>query len=137
MGIYETPYDEFGRETYEMWRAARLVVDTGLHHMGWTRQQALDYMKAHTALSDHEVTIEVDRYLNDPGQALAYKLGEMLIRRKRAEAEAKLGAKFDQRWFHDVILGLGSVPLPTLERVLDDWIAGGGKNPNPTPVSAP
>ncbi|WP_253201378.1 DUF885 domain-containing protein [Sphingomonas quercus] len=128
-GIYETPYDEFGRETYEMWRAARLVVDTGLHHMGWTRDQALDYMKSHTALSDHEVTIEVDRYLNDPGQALAYTLGEMLIRRKRAEAETKLGTAFDQRWFHDVILGLGAVPLPTLEQVLDRWIAGGGKDP--------
>ena len=135
MGIYETPYDEFGRETYEMWRAARLVVDTGLHHKGWTRQQALEFMKAHTALSDHEITIEVDRYINDPGQALAYKLGEMLIRRKRAEAEAKLGAKFDQRWFHDTLLGLGSVPLPTLERVLDEWIAGGGKNPNPEPAA--
>ncbi|RRN63319.1 DUF885 family protein [Caulobacter sp. 602-1] len=135
MGVYETPYDEFGRETYEMWRAARLVVDTGLHHMGWSRQQALDYLSSHTALSDHEVTIEVDRYINDPGQALAYKLGEMLIRRKRAEAEAKLGANFDQRWFHDVILGLGSVPLPTLEKAIDDWIAGGGKNPNPATVS--
>ncbi|WP_136163124.1 DUF885 domain-containing protein [Sphingomonas flavalba] len=130
MGLYETPYDEFGRETYEMWRAARLVVDTGLHHKGWTRQQALDYMKQHTALSDHEVTIEVDRYINNPGQALAYKLGEMLIRRKRAEAEKALGAAFDQRWFHDTLLGLGSVPLPTLERVLDEWIAGGGKDPN-------
>ncbi len=130
MGIYETPYDEFGRETYEMWRAARLVVDTGLHRRGWSRQQALDYLSSHTALSDHEVTIEVDRYINDPGQALAYKLGEMLIRRKRAEAEEKLGEKFDQRWFHDTILNLGSVPLPTLERVLDDWIAGGGKNPH-------
>jgi uncharacterized protein (DUF885 family) len=134
MGIYETPYDEFGRETYEMWRAARLVVDTGLHHMGWTRDQALDFLKTHTALSDHEVTIEVDRYINDPGQALAYKLGEMLIRRERAKAETTLGAKFDQRWFHDTILGLGSVPLPTLERVLDQWIAAGGPNPNPTPT---
>jgi uncharacterized protein (DUF885 family) len=130
MGIYETPYDEFGRETYEMWRAARLVVDTGLHHMGWTRHQALDYLGSRTALSDHEVTIEVDRYINTPAQALAYKLGELLIRRKRAEAEERLGADFDQRWFHDVILGLGSVPLPTLERVLDDWIADGGSNPN-------
>lgn len=130
MGIYETPYDEFGRETYEMWRAARLVVDTGLHHRGWTRQQALDYLSAHTALADHEVTIEVDRYINDPGQALAYKLGEMLIRRKRAEAEEKLGPNFDQRWFHDIILDLGSVPLPTLEQVLDRWIAEGGKNPH-------
>ena len=130
MGIYETPYEEFGRETYEMWRAVRLVVDTGLHHMGWTRQQALDYLGSRTALSDHEVTIEVDRYINTPAQALAYKLGELLIRRKRAEAEERLGTDFDQRWFHDVILGLGSVPLPTLERVLDDWIAGGGRNPN-------
>ncbi|HWM28366.1 MAG TPA: DUF885 family protein [Woeseiaceae bacterium] len=130
MGIYETPYDEFGRETYEMWRAARLVIDTGLHHMGWTRQQALDYLGSRTALSDHEVTIEVDRYINTPAQALAYKLGELLIRRKRAEAEETLGADFDQRWFHDVILGLGSVPLPTLERVLDDWIADGGRNPH-------
>lgn len=130
MGIYETPYEEFGRQTYEMWRAARLVVDTGLHRMDWTRQQALDYLGSRTALSDHEVRIEVDRYINTPAQALAYKLGELLIRRKRAEAEERLGADFDQRWFHDVILGLGSVPLPTLERVLDDWIAGGGKNPN-------
>jgi uncharacterized protein (DUF885 family) len=130
MGIYETPYEEFGRQTYEMWRAARLVVDTGLHQMGWTRQQALDYLGSRTALSDHEVTIEVDRYINTPAQALAYKLGELLIRRKRAEAEDRLGTDFDQRWFHDVILGLGSVPLPTLERVLDQWIAGGGRNPN-------
>jgi uncharacterized protein (DUF885 family) len=130
MGVYETPYDEFGRETYEMWRAARLVVDTGLHHMGWTRQQALGYLSSHTALSDHEVRIEIDRYINTPAQALAYKLGELLIRRKRAEAEAALGADFDQRWFHDVILGLGSAPLPTLEQVIDEWIAGGGKNPN-------
>lgn len=129
MGIYETPYEEFGRQTYEMWRAARLVVDTGLHHMGWTRQQALDYLGSRTALSDHEVTIEVDRYINTPAQALAYKLGELLIREKRAEAEELLGAGFDQRWFHDVILGLGSVPLPTLERILDDWIAAGGKRP--------
>jgi uncharacterized protein (DUF885 family) len=129
MGIYETPYEEFGRQTYEMWRAARLVVDTGLHQMGWTRQQALDYLGSRTALSDHEVTIEVDRYINTPAQALAYKLGELLIRRKRAEAEDRLGTGFDQRWFHDVILGLGSVPLPTLERVLDEWIADGGRNP--------
>ena len=130
MGIYETPYDEFGRETYEMWRAARLVIDTGLHHMGWTREQAIEYLASHTALSDHEVRIEVDRYLNSPGQACAYKLGELLIRRKRAEAEKALGAQFDQRWFHDTILDLGSVPLSTLERVLDEWIAGGGKNPH-------
>lgn len=135
MGIYETPYEEFGRQTYEMWRAARLVVDTGLHLKGWSRQKALDYLSGHTALSDHEVTIEVDRYINDPGQALAYKLGEMLIRRKRAEAEAKLGTAFDQRSFHDTVVGLGSVPLTTLETVVDEWIAGGGKNPNPPTTS--
>jgi len=136
MGIYETPYDEFGRETYEMWRAARLVVDTGIHRMGWSRQQAIDFLSNHTALSNHEVTTEVDRYISWPGQALAYKLGEMSIRRKRAEAEAKLGGKFDQRWFNDTILGLGAVPLPVLDQQLDEWIAGGGKNPNtaaPTP----
>jgi uncharacterized protein (DUF885 family) len=130
MGIYETPYDEFGRETYEMWRAARLVVDTGIHRMGWSRQQAIDFLSGHTALSNHEITTEVDRYISWPGQALAYKLGEMTIRRKRAEAETKLAGKFDQRWFNDTILGLGAVPLPVLEHQLDDWIAGGGKNPN-------
>ncbi|MEP6549325.1 MAG: DUF885 family protein [Gammaproteobacteria bacterium] len=130
MGIYETPYDEFGRETYEMWRAARLVVDTGIHRMGWTRQQAIDFLSNHTALSNHEVTTEVDRYISWPGQALAYKLGEMTIRRKRAEAEKTLGGNFDQRWFNDAILGLGAVPLPVLEQQLDAWIAAGGKNPN-------
>ena len=138
MGIYETPYEEFGRETYEMWRAARLVVDTGVHHMHWTRRQAVDYLAQHTALSDHEVSTEVDRYISWPGQALAYKLGEMTIRRKRAEAEAKLGPKFDQRWFNDMILGLGAVPLPVLEQQLDAWIAGGGSNPNPAhTIAAP
>jgi len=132
MGIYETPYDEFGRETYEMWRAARLVIDTGIHHMGWTRQQAIDYLSTRTALSDHEIATEVDRYISWPGQALAYKLGEMMIRRKRAEAETKLRSGFDQRWFNDAILGLGAVPLPVLEQQLDAWMAGGGKNPNAT-----
>jgi Uncharacterized protein conserved in bacteria len=87
-------------------------------------------MASHTALSDLEVTLEVERYMNSPGQANAYKLGELLIRRKRAEAEQALGAKFDQRWFHDTILNLGSVPLSTLERVLDEWIARGGPNPH-------
>jgi uncharacterized protein (DUF885 family) len=129
MGMYETPYEEFGRESYEMWRAARLVIDTGIHHMGWTRQQAIEYLTSRTALSDHEITTEVDRYISWPGQALAYKLGEMSMRRKRAEAQAKLGASFDQRWFNDLILGLGAVPLPVLEQQLDVWIAQGGKNP--------
>ena len=135
MGMYETPYDEFGRESYEMWRAARLVIDTGIHHMGWTRQQAIDYLSSRTALSDHEISTEVDRYISWPGQAVAYKLGEMTMRRKRAEAEAKLGASFDQRWFNDVILALGAVPLPVLEQQLDLWLAQGGKNPNATDAS--
>jgi uncharacterized protein (DUF885 family) len=129
-GIYRTPYEDFGRLSYEMWRACRLVIDTGVHHYGWTRAQAIAYLLGHTALSQHEVETEVDRYISWPGQALAYKLGEMTIRRKRVEAETKLGTSFDQRWFHDLILGLGSVPLPVLEQQIDRWIAGGGKNPN-------
>ena len=129
MGIYRTPYEEFGRESYEMWRAARLVIDTGLHHEGWTRQQAIDYLAGHTALSQREVENEVDRYISWPGQALAYKLGELTIRRERAKAERALGPKFDQRWFHDKFLSLGSVPLPTLEAELDRWIAAGGPDP--------
>jgi uncharacterized protein (DUF885 family) len=132
MGVYQTPYEDFGRLTYEMWRAARLVIDTGVHHLGWSREKAIAYLASNTALADHEVEMEIDRYVSNPGQALAYKLGEMLIRRKRAEAEAKLGAKFDQRWFHDAILDLGSVPLPVLEQQIDLWIAAGGKNPHAT-----
>lgn len=129
MGIYQTPYEEFGRLSYEMWRACRLVIDTGVHHYGWSRERAQDYLRRHSALSEHELTTEVDRYISWPGQALAYKLGEMLIRRKRAEAEAALGADFDQRYFHDVILGLRSVPLSVLESELDRWIADGGQDP--------
>lgn len=129
MGIYQTPYEEFGRLSYEMWRACRLVIDTGVHHYGWSREQAKDYLRRHSALSEHELTTEVDRYISWPGQALAYKLGEMLIRRKRADAEEALGSAFDQRYFHDVILGLRSVPLSVLESELDRWIADGGQNP--------
>jgi uncharacterized protein (DUF885 family) len=123
MGIYATPYEEFGRETYEMWRAARLVIDTGVHHKGWTRQQAIDYLASHTALSRHEVETEVDRYISWPGQALSYKLGEIRIVELRARAETALGAKFDLRAFHDTVLALGSVPLPVLEQQIDAWIA--------------
>jgi len=129
MGIYETPYEDFGRLTYEMWRACRLVIDTGIHAFGWTRQQAIDYLKQNAALSDHEITTEIDRYIAWPGQALAYKLGELQIRRHRKEAEEKLGASFDQRAFHDAILALGSVPLPTLAERIEKFIADGGKNP--------
>lgn len=135
MGIYRTPYEEFGRLSYEMWRAARLVIDTGLHRYGWSRQQAIDYLAAHTALSRHEVETEVDRYISWPGQALAYKLGELTILRLRREAQAALGPKFDQRKFHDAILALGSVPLPVLEQRIARFIADGGENP-PQPDAA-
>jgi uncharacterized protein (DUF885 family) len=127
MGIYETPYEDFGRLTYEMWRASRLVIDTGIHQFGWTREQAMDYLRKHAALSEHEITTEVERYIAWPGQALAYKLGELQIRRHRREAEEKLGAAFDQRKFHDVILAIGSVPLPVLEERMAQFIRDGGK----------
>lgn len=129
MGIYRTPYEDFGRLSFEMWRAARLVVDTGLHHYGWSRKQAIDYLAGHTALAQHDVEIEVDRYISWPGQALAYKLGELTIRRLREKAEKELGSKFDQRAFHDTFLNLGSVPLPVLEAEMDRFIASGGKDP--------
>lgn len=129
LGIYRTPYEDFGRLSYEMWRACRLVIDTGVHYFGWSREEALDYLARHTALSTHEVTTEVDRYISWPAQALAYKLGELLIREKRVQAEAALGADFDPRYFHDEILRLRSVPLSVLEEALDAWIAAGGPDP--------
>jgi uncharacterized protein (DUF885 family) len=128
MGVYETPYEDFGRLTYEMWRACRLVIDTGIHQFGWSRERAMDYLRTHAALSEHEITTEVERYIAWPGQALAYKLGELQIRRHRREAEEKLGSAFDQRTFHDAILALGSVPLPVLEQRMAQFIADGGKN---------
>jgi uncharacterized protein (DUF885 family) len=115
LGIYRTPYEKFGQLSYEMWRAARLVIDTGVHRYGWSRSQAIDYLASHTALSQHEVETEVDRYISWPGQALAYKLGQMTILRLRHEAETTLGPKFDERRFNDAILALGSVPLNVLE----------------------
>lgn len=130
LGIYRTPYERFGQLTYEMWRACRLVIDTGVHHYGWTRDQALAYLRDNAALSEHEVTTEIDRYISWPAQALAYKLGEMLIREKRKAAEAALGTEFDQRYFHDTILALRSVPLSVLASELDAWIAAGGPNPH-------
>jgi uncharacterized protein (DUF885 family) len=115
MGIYRTPYERFGALSYEMWRAARLVIDTGIHRYGWSRQQAIDYLAGHTALSQHEVETEVDRYISWPGQALSYKLGELTIRKLRSEAESALGPRFDKRAFHDRILAMGAVPLSVLE----------------------
>jgi uncharacterized protein (DUF885 family) len=123
MGIYRTPYERFGQQSYEMWRAARLVIDTGLHRYGWPRQKAVDYLASHTALSTHEVGTEVDRYISWPGQALAYKLGELEIRRLRKLAEKELGTRFDIKKFHTMILGLGAVPLPELENQVRAFIA--------------
>lgn len=122
MGIYETPYEQFGRLTYEMWRACRLVIDTGIHAKGWTREQALALLRDNSALSEHEITTEVDRYISWPGQALSYKLGELRIRELRADAERELGDKFDLRAFHDAILSLGSVPLPLLDQRVKEFI---------------
>ncbi|MFT4077356.1 MAG: DUF885 family protein [Asticcacaulis sp.] len=123
MQMYDTPYEEFGRETFEMWRAARLVIDTGIHHYGWSRQQAIDYLTENTALAHDDIVNEVDRYIAWPGQALAYKLGELSIRNLRAKAQVALGTHFDPRPFHDKILELGSVPLPTLEEEMNAFIA--------------
>ena len=128
MGIYETPYDHFGRLTYEMWRACRLVIDTGIHAKGWTREQSLALLRDNSALSEHEITTEVDRYISWPGQALSYKLGELRIRELRAKAERELGERFDLRAFHDAVLSLGSVPLPLLDQRVEQFIRDGGKN---------
>ena len=122
VGFYEDPYSNFGRLTYEMWRACRLVVDTGMHALGWTRQQTLDYLAANTALSIHEITTETDRYIAWPGQALGYKMGELKIRELRAFAEAELGERFDIRDFHDAVLLNGPVTLPVLDRVIRAWV---------------
>jgi uncharacterized protein (DUF885 family) len=127
IGVYHTPYERFGRLTYEMWRACRLVVDTGMHAKGWTSQQARDYLAANTALSEHEIRTEVDRYIAWPGQALAYKTGELKIIELRHRAEAKLGPDFDIRAFHDAVLDNGGVTLPVLERQVDAYIAGARK----------
>jgi len=131
MGFYTDPYSNFGRLTYEMWRACRLVVDTGIHAQGWTRQQAIDYLAAHTALPLHEVETETDRYISWPGQALAYKLGELKIKELRRKAEQALGPSFDVRRFHDVVLGSGAVPLAVLEQNVDRFIGEQTARPGP------
>ncbi len=123
MGVYKTPYEHFGRLSYEMWRACRLVIDTGVHAKGWTRTQAIDYLASNTALSLHNVQTEVDRYIAWPGQALAYKVGELTIWELRAKAENALGPKFDIRRFHDAVLDEGGLPLDVLARRIDAYIA--------------
>ena len=129
--MYETPYDLFGMLSYQMWRAARLVVDTGIHAKGWSRERAQAYMRDNTALSEHEITTEIDRYIAWPGQALSYYMGQLAIQDARAKAEKALGEKFDIRAFHDSVLSLGSVPLPLIDQRVDQLIADGGKGPYP------
>jgi len=121
-GFYQDPYSNFGRLTYEMWRACRLVVDTGIHYLGWSRQQAIDFMAENSALTLHNITTEVDRYISWPGQALAYKIGELKIRELRRKAEEVLSERFDIRAFHDVVLENGAVPLTVLENYVTDWM---------------
>lgn len=123
IGLYKDPYSKFGQLTYEMWRAVRLVVDTGMHSMGWTREQAIQFFKDNTGKTDQDITVEVDRYIVWPGQALAYKLGQLKIRGLRTEAEKRLGAKFDERKFHDAVLENGALPLNVLEVRVSEWIA--------------
>lgn len=115
--------------SYQMWRAARLVIDTGIHSKGWTREQGVAFLKDNSALSEHEIATEVDRYIGWPGQALSYYLGQLQIERERSRAEAALGAKFDIRAFHDMILSLGPVPLPVITTRTDRFIAEGGQGP--------
>jgi uncharacterized protein (DUF885 family) len=131
MGMYETPYEHFGMLGYQIWRAARLVVDTGVHAKGWSRDQAIQYLRQYTALPEHEIQTEVDRYIAWPGQALSYYLGERTILQLRARAEKELADRFNIRAFHDAVLELGSVPLPVLQEHIDRFIADGGRGPYP------
>ena len=123
LGLYQDPYSRFGQLTYDMWRAVRLVVDTGIHHLGWSRQQSIDFFAANAAKSMHDIENEIDRYISWPGQALAYKIGQLKILELRARAEQKLGAEFNLSDFHDTVLGQGAVTLSVLERIVDEWIA--------------
>ena len=123
LGLYKDPYSKFGALTYEMWRAVRLVVDTGIHQKGWTRQQAIDFFKANAAKTELDIVNEIDRYIGNPGQALAYKIGQLKILELRQEAEQALGEGFDIRGFHDQLLGGGALPLEVLEIRMKDWLA--------------
>ncbi len=131
MGMYDTPYDRFGMLNYQIWRAARLVIDTGIHAQGWSRDRAIAYLRDYTALPEHEIDTEVDRYIAWPAQALSYYLGEEAILQARAKAQNSLGTRFNLRAFHDTVLELGSVPLPVLTARIDRFIAEGGRGPYP------
>jgi len=123
LGLYQDPYSRFGQLTYDMWRAVRLVVDTGMHYKGWTRQQAIDFFKDNAAKAEHDIVNEIDRYLLMPGQALAYKVGQLKILALRDRAQRQLGEDFDIRAFHDHLLGAGALPLDLLEQRMDAWLA--------------
>jgi prolyl oligopeptidase len=122
MGFYQSPYSNFGRLTYEIWRAIRLVVDTGIHALGWSREQAIDFFKQNAPKTEHDIVVEVDRYIVWPGQALAYKIGELKIQELREHAQRRLGSTFDVRSFHDQVLRRGAMPLDVLEQRIHDWV---------------
>ncbi|MCR9206240.1 MAG: DUF885 domain-containing protein, partial [Halobacteriovoraceae bacterium] len=128
MEMYNDPYDKFGQLTYEMWRAIRLVIDTGMHAKGWSRDKAIKYFKANAPKTLHDITVEVDRYINWPGQALSYKLGELKIKELRAYAKNALGEKFDLREYHNQVLKDGAIPLTLLDSKIKDWVK---RNANP------
>ena len=143
MNMYDDPYQRFGNLNDEMLRAMRLVVDTGIHNLGWTRDQSITYMLTHSGMSKTDATAEVERYIAIPSQALAYKIGALTIQRLRDKAQAELGPKFDYREFHAEVLDTGALPLPVLEHKIDAWIAARKSGPDavpapaPTPASAP
>lgn len=139
LGLYRDPYSEFGALTYDMWRAVRLVVDTGMHQLGWSREQAIEFFMNNSAKPKHDITVEIDRYLVWPGQALAYKLGQLKIKELRAKAEEELGGNFNIREFHDALLGAGALPLNVLEARMDSWIEAqnaGSVQAQPQPAPA-
>ena len=136
MGFYKDPYAHFGQLTFDMWRACRLVIDTGIHSEGWSRQEAIDYLMSNAGKDEHDATVEVDRYIASPGQALAYKIGQLKFLALRAEATKALGPAFDLRAFHDALLAHGSLPLPVLDTVMQSWIAKQkAAVPQPAPAS--